>query len=50
MEAGLIETALALELRDGVLMADTVDDEPCVFLDGLYRSEQAIAERLRRLS
>jgi len=50
VEAGLIETALALELRDGELMADTVDGEPCVFLAGLYRSEQSIAERLRLLS
>ncbi len=48
--AGLIETALGLELRDGELVADTVDGEPCVFLAGLYRSEQAIAERLRLLS
>ena len=50
VEDGLIETALALELQDGELMADTVDGEPCVFLAGLYRSEQVIAERLRVLS
>ncbi len=48
--AGLIEAALGLELQDGELMADTVGDEPCVFLAGLYRSEQSIAERLRLLS
>ncbi len=48
--AGLIEAALGLELQDGELAADTVDGEPCVFLAGLYRSEQAIAERLRLLS
>jgi len=48
--AGLIGAALGLELQDGELMADTVDGEPCVFLAGLYRSEQAIAERLRLLS
>jgi exodeoxyribonuclease V alpha subunit len=47
---GLIEAALALELRDGDLVADTVDGEACVFLAGLYRSEQAIAGRLRALS
>ena len=46
----LIETALGLELQDGELVADTVDGEPCVFLAGLYRSEQAIADRLRTLS
>ncbi len=46
VEPGLIHTALGLELQDGELVADTVDAEPCVFLAGLYRSEQAIAERL----
>jgi len=50
VEPGLIEAALGLELRDGDLVADTVDGEPCVFLAALYRSEQAIAERLRALS
>jgi len=50
VEAGLIEEALGLELRDGELMADTVGGEACVFLAGLYRSEQAIAGRLRLLS
>ena len=48
--AGLIGEALGLELQDGELVADTVDGEACVFLAGLYRSEQAIAERLRLLS
>ena len=46
----LIAAALDLELRDGDLIADTVAGAPCVFLAGLYRSEQVIAERLRRLS
>jgi len=50
VEPGLIEAALALELRDGDLVADTVDGEACVFLAGLYRSEQAIAERIGVLS
>jgi len=50
VEAGLIETALTLELQSGELVADTVDGEACVFLAGLYRSEQAIAGRLRLLS
>jgi exodeoxyribonuclease V alpha subunit len=50
VETGLIESALALELQDGELMADTVDGEACVFLAGLYRSEQMIASRLRLLS
>ncbi len=50
VEPALIEAALGLELQDGELVADTVDGEPCAFLVGLYRSEQAIAERLRALS
>ncbi len=50
VEAGLIEAALTLELQSGELVADTVDGEACVFLAGLYRSEQAIAGRLRLLS
>ncbi len=50
VETGLIETALQLELQDGALVADTVGDAPCVFLSGLYRSEQVIAEKLRLLS
>ena len=49
VDAGLIEAALELEFRDGALKADTVGGEPCVFLAGLYRSEQVIAERLQRL-
>jgi exodeoxyribonuclease V alpha subunit len=46
----LIASALALELEAGEVVADTVADRDCVFLAGLYRAEQAIAERLRILS
>ena len=42
---GLIATALALELEAGDLMADQLEDRRCVFLAGLYRAEQTIAER-----
>ena len=45
----LIQTALDLELADGTVIADTVGETPCVFLGGLYRAEQVIAERLSRL-
>jgi exodeoxyribonuclease V alpha subunit len=48
--APLIETALALELETGEVVADTVQDRRCIFLAGLYRAEQAIAERLRVLA
>ena len=44
--ADRIEAALTLELRDGTVIADTVDDRSCIFLAGLYRAEQEIADRL----
>ena len=46
----LVLPALDLELAEGTVIADTVGDMPCVFLAGLYRAEQGIAERLRRLA
>jgi exodeoxyribonuclease V alpha subunit len=46
----LAETALALELTEGTVVADVVGDAPCVFLTGLYRAEQIIAERLHQLA
>lgn len=49
LEADLVGTALALELEGGDVIADTLGGRPCVFLAGLYRGEQAIAERLRVL-
>jgi exodeoxyribonuclease V alpha subunit len=45
----LILPALDLELVAGTVVADTVGDRSCVFLGGLYRAEQVIAERLHRL-
>ena len=50
IDPAIIEDALALELKEGTVIADTLADEPCVFLTGLYRAEQAIADRLRRLA
>jgi exodeoxyribonuclease V alpha subunit len=46
----LIEAALHLELASRDVVSDTVEGRKCVFLSGLYRSEQAIAERLRHLA
>jgi exodeoxyribonuclease V alpha subunit len=46
----LIATALALELAAGDVIADALEDRRCVFLTGLYRAEQTIAERLRVLA
>jgi exodeoxyribonuclease V alpha subunit len=46
----LIETALALELEEGAVVADTVEGRRCIFLAALYRAELVISERLRALS
>ena len=45
----LIARALALELETGDVVADLLEGRRCVFLTGLYRAEQVIAERLRIL-
>src|SRR5258708_6566909 len=46
----LVQTALDLELTERTVIADTVGETACVFLSGLYRAEQVIAERLSRLA
>ena len=46
----LITTSLALELEAGDVVADLLEGRRCVFLAGLYRAEQTIAERLRVLA
>src|SRR6201993_3099783 len=48
--AELVETALGLELQDGAVVADDLDDRRCVFLAGLYRAEREIAEKLQALA
>jgi exodeoxyribonuclease V alpha subunit len=47
--APLIDTAIDLELAEGIVVRDKVDDIACIFLSGLYHAERGIAERLRRL-
>jgi exodeoxyribonuclease V alpha subunit len=47
--AEIIETALDLELQGGEVVADTVEDERCIFLAGLHRVERAIAGRITAL-
>ena len=42
----LIRTAAELERSEGTLIADRVGETPCMFLAGLHRAEQTIAERL----
>ena len=49
VEAGLVTTALDLELAEGPVIADQVDGTACIFLAGLYAAERGIAERLRNL-
>src|ERR1700694_4070791 len=46
----LVQTALHLELAERTVVADTVGETACIFLAGLYRAEQVIAERIRRLA
>ena len=48
--AGLVRTALDLELTEGAIIANSIGETPCVFLAGLHRAERAIAERLTRLA
>jgi exodeoxyribonuclease V alpha subunit len=45
-----VETALSLELQDGAVIADDLDDRRCVFLAGLYRAEREIAAKLNALA
>lgn len=45
----LVETALGLELADGSVTMDRIEETPCVFLAGLYAAEKVIGNRLRQL-
>ncbi|EDP62032.1 Helicase RecD/TraA [alpha proteobacterium BAL199] len=50
VDKGLVMTAMDLELADGTVVADTVGEAACIFLGGLYRAEQVIADRILRLA
>ena len=50
VDDGVVRTALTDELAGGEVVADTIDDRPCVFLRGLYLAERGIADRLQALS
>jgi len=50
VSADRLTAALALELEDGAVVADTVGERRCIFLTGLYRAEQESARRLRELA
>jgi exodeoxyribonuclease V alpha subunit len=45
----VIERAIDQEIADEVLVADTVDQQPCVFLAPLYHAERSIADQIKRL-
>ncbi|TAN15077.1 MAG: ATP-dependent RecD-like DNA helicase, partial [Rhizobiaceae bacterium] len=46
----LVVDALKLELAACAVIADTVENRPCIFLTGLYRAERSIATRLKTLA
>jgi exodeoxyribonuclease V alpha subunit len=46
----VIRTALSAELADGEVVADSIEEKPCVFLRGLYVAERGIADRIRALA
>src|ERR671929_636082 len=50
VEPSLVEAALELELATGYVVRDSIGEEACVFLGGLYGAERAIAERLQALT
>src|SRR6185369_2746370 len=49
IDAPLIAQALSLEVTQGHVVAETIQDQPCVFLAPLYRAELGVAAHLRRL-
>ena len=49
VEQGLLAEALTLELAAGSVVADTVNDQVCVFLPHLRHAEDAIATAIRHL-
>lgn len=45
----ILQQALAIELQDGIIIQDSINEIPCVFLHGLYTAEKGIAESLQKL-
>lgn len=48
--APLIDTAMAVELADGTVTLDQVDDADCIFLTGLYQAERGITDQIHRIN
>jgi exodeoxyribonuclease V alpha subunit len=45
----IIEAAIAQEIADGVLIPETIESQPCVFLAPLHHAERSIASQVARL-
>lgn len=50
VDAALVREAMDHERAEGVVVADSIGDTPCLFLAGLYHAERGIAARLRVLA
>ncbi len=49
IDEAIIKTAIANEITAENLIADPIDDQPCVFPASLYQAETLAAEHIRRL-
>jgi exodeoxyribonuclease V alpha subunit len=49
ISAEIIEVAIAQEVSQEVVIPDTVDGAPCVFLAQLYQAERSISSQINRL-
>ena len=49
VDESIVRIALAHQLAGDEIVADTIENRPCVFLRGLYLAERGIAERLQAL-
>lgn len=45
----ILTQGLALELQAGTIIQDTIDNNTCVFLAGLYHAEKGITDKLQKL-
>ena len=45
-----IRTAMDVEVADGNIVVDRIEDQPCLFLRGLHSAERDVAERLKLLA
>ena len=50
VDESIVRTALTHQLAGDEVVADTMENRPCVFLRGLYLADRGIAEHLQALS